>query len=428
MPESRIGIRRYIALIFVFLVLASLFVAQPGVLTSNVPDDGEPSRAKDVRIVSPNPDSEAKLWPFTSRGKSFDSLTLPINVVVRDHSSRVVSHLRNRRDAEWRNDSQEWQGLGGEDGPTDADEETVQWDNTTGAVRYTYVQAPDSRGGWVTESSQLHDGTYFGSRYHLRLYEGGKGNETWTAIQAHHEHWDWFRLRHSVGSLASAQYYLDSQFYGKWYVDEISRKRFANGGISDTDGWVSVVDLRPTSDLYPVTLLWAALLLGSVGVGESIQSSVRDLVSWLSSETTQRGILLGVFLLSLPLVVRRASIVVETTAPTVPVKAIAGVGYLVLVIGLPLAAVVLPEGDQSLDWFGIALLGLGLGFLLDYRSIGVTVLPIMVVLHRLTLLGIVGLLAVGGARQETDGRWNLLVKTGLVLWVSVLVWPLFFSL
>lgn len=429
MPESRVGFRRYVTTILAILLVGALLFAHPGVLVPNSVDDDEESKGPDdVRIVSPHPDSEAKLWPFTSRGKSFDSLTLPINAIVQGRSSRVVSHLQNERGADWRNDTQEWQGIGHEDESTADDDVAIEWHNTTGAVRYTYIDAPGSRGGWVAETAQIHDGSYFGSRYHLRLYEGGTGGDTWTAIQAHQEHWDWFRLRHSVGSLSSAQYYLDSQFYGKWYVENVSRERFANGGIADTDGWVSVVELRAPTDVYPITLLWVALLLGSVGVQQSMRSFVRELLSWLSAETTQRGIALGFLLLSLPVAVRGASIAVETTIPTIPIKAVAGIGYVVLAVGLPLSAVILPTGQQSSDWFGVAILALGLGFLLDYQSIGVTVLPITVVLHRLTVLAVIGLLAVGGVRQQTDGRWNLLVKTGFALWVGVLLWPLFFSL
>ncbi|WP_458207578.1 hypothetical protein [Haladaptatus sp. NG-SE-30] len=426
MPESRIGFDRRAAISVTLLLLVVALIFQPGFLIAQSSDEQNPKDPDEVRMVSPKENSTAELWPFTSRQKSFDSLTLPINAIVQGHSARVKMQLRNQRDAQWNNDSNEWQGIRQEDSPEGSGDSADRWSKTTGAVRYTYIKAPGSRGGWVAETAQLHDGTYFGSRYHLRLYEGGQGNNTWTAIQAHHEHWDWFRLRHSVGSLSKAQYYLDSQYYGKWYVDDISRKRYANGGIIDTDGWVSVVDLRQETDLRPVpAALFGLLLLGSVGIQGSVKESIRELSSLLSNETTQRGGALAVSLFSLPLVVRATSIFVETTFPFVPVKAIAGVGYLTFVIGLPLAAIGLPNGRRSLDWFVVAVVGLGLGFLMDYQSIGVNVLPIAVVLHRIAVLTTVGVMAVGGARQSEDGRWNLLVKAGLVLWVCVLLWGLF---
>jgi hypothetical protein len=427
MPGSRIGVDRRVVTGILLLVLFGLIVVQPGFLAPHSVDETERKEPEDVRLVKPKENSSAKLWPFTSRRKSFDSLTLPINAVIRGHSERVVTQLKTGRGAKWDNQSNKWRGVGDEDEPVVVNDQIVEWRNTTGATRYTYIQAPGSRGGWVTETAQLHDGTYFGSRYHLRLYEAGKGNQTWTAVQAHHEHWDWFRLRHSVGSLSMAQYYLDNQYYGKWYVDDISRERFANGGISDTDGWVSVIELRETSELRPVSLVWVALLLGSVGVQESVLSSLREAESWLSTETNQRGVALTAMLIGLPLLVRSASIFVETTVPAVPVKAVAGVGYLVYVVGLPMAAVGFPKDGRSLDWFGVAVVALGLGFLLDYRSIGVKVLPIAVVLHRLVVLAVVGTFAVGGARQEENGRWNAVVKAALVIWVAVLAWPLFYG-
>lgn len=427
MPESRFGFDRSVAISVAVLLLLVTLVFQPGYLVSTPTEETGQKDPEHVRMVSPKPNSTAKLWPFTSRHKSFGSLTLPINAIVQGHAARVEMQLRNQRDAEWNNETDEWQGIGKEDEPKN-DDGADKWGDTTGAVRYTYLKAPGSRGGWVTETAQLHDGTYFGSRYHLRLYQGGQGNDTWTAIQAHHEHWDWFRLRHSVGSLSKAQYYLDSQYYGKWYVNDISRERYANGGIIDTDGWVSVVDLREESNLRPVAVvLFGLFLLGSVGVQESMLSSIREFASLLSTETIQRGIALVVSLFSLPLVVRATSIFVENSFPLVPVKAIAGVGYLVYVVGLPLAAVSLPNGGRSRDWFGVAVVSLGLGFLFDYQGIGVSVLAIAVVLHRLAVLTTIGLLAVGGVRQEVDGRWNHVVKVGLALWVCVLAWGLFFD-
>ncbi|ODR79314.1 hypothetical protein BG842_09825 [Haladaptatus sp. W1] len=425
MPGSRIGLNRRVATSLIFLILFSLLVVQPGFLSPNPRDEPHPKRTRDVRLVSPNPNSSVKLWPFTSRHKRYDSLTLPINVVVEGPASRVVSELRHRRDAQWNNDSNEWQGVASDEETAGVGKDAVEWHNTTGAVRYTYVQAPGPRGGWMTETAQLHDGAYFGSRYHLRLYEGGKGNGTWTAIQAHHEYFDWFRLRHTVGSLEKAQYHLDGQYYGKWYVDGVSRQRYANGGIIDSNGWVSVVDLRPKTEMGPVPgALIAVLLLGSINLRGSMEDTIRELASRLTRETVRRGIAFSVSLFGLPLFVRSASIAVETAVPSVPIKAIAGVGYLVLGLGLPLAAVSLPNGRQSTDWFAVAILALGLGFLFDYRSIGVNVLPIAVVLHRLAVLGVVGVLAVGGSYQETDGRWNTLVQAGLVMWIAVLVWPL----
>ncbi len=421
MTGSRTRSRRRTVVGVVFLALVTLLVVQPGFFAADPPDSAdEPLRDEmDVRLVSPHPDSDVRLWPFTSRAKSFDSLTLPINVVVRDEASRVISQLRTGGQESWDRDAHEWQGVGDESGSVVTDGSSNAWLDTTGATRYTYVDRPGDSGRWLTETAQLHRGSYFGSRYHLRLYEGGRGDGTWTAIQAHHEHWDPFRLRHTVGSLSIAQHQFERQYYGKPYVTDISRERFANGGIFDADGWVTVIDLRPQS-LAPVGLVF---LGATLAVGAS-RSPFRTLRSALSSSAGQRGVTLGVVLLSLPVVIRNASIAVENTAPAVPVKAIAAVGYLLFAVGLPLAAVLLPTEGHTFDWFGLSVVALGIGFLLDYQQIGIEMLPVTVVLHRLAVLVAVGVLAVGSRRPGAYGRWNVPTVGGALLWVIVLAWPL----
>ena len=118
----------------------------------------------------------------------------------------------------------------------------VAWADTRGATRYIYVET--ERGDrWMTGTEQLHDGAYLGSRLHVRLYEVDGGGGTLTAVQAQHEHWDWFRLRRTVGSVSRGQYAVEQEFYGTGLIRDVSRDRFGNGGILDADDWVTVVDL-----------------------------------------------------------------------------------------------------------------------------------------------------------------------------------------
>ncbi|SFK88869.1 hypothetical protein SAMN04487950_1661 [Halogranum rubrum] len=414
------------AVVTFLVLLLALLVVEPGLVAPHSTEDVTRRGPDDVRLVNPSEESDAQLWPFTSRGRSFESLTLPINAVVRGNTARVVSQLRNQRDSQWEQLDRDWQGVDDEGEPLVVEGTDIAWGETTGATRYTYVSTPNAGGEWVTETAQLHDGTYFGSRYHLRLYEGGTDGARWTAIQAHHEHWDWFRLRHTVGSLATAQHHLETEYFGTAYTADVSRERFANGGISDADGWVSVVDLR---SLASANIVWGALLLsGFAEARNTSQTAIDQLTVWLSDGLGQRSALLFACLLSLPLLVRTLSITGETAVPGLPVKLVAGTLYLCLAVGIPAAALTFPLSGEPFDWAGIAILGLGLGFILDYQSIGIDVLPIAVVLHRLAVLGIVGLIAASASYRTPEERWNRPLKIGLVLWACVLAWPLFIGL
>lgn len=428
MHGSRPRSRRRLVTAVTVVVLLALLVVSPGLVAPHAAEEVPRKGPDDVRLVSVSEESDARLWPFTSRQRSFESLTLPINALVRAESSRVVSQLQRRSGSDWESADDEWQGVGNEAEPVVVEGTDVTWDETTGATRYTYVSAPGSAGGWTTETAQIHDGTYFGSRYHLRLYEGGTGGDRWTAIQAHHEHWDWFRLRHTVGSLSVAQQQFETEYFGAAYTADVGRERFANGGISDADGWVSIVDLRPLSTVGALSV--GLLLFGAIEGRTSAtwRSMVDHVTAVLSDETGQRSVLLFAALLSLPLFVRSAAVFAETAVGVLPVKLVAGTLYLVLAAGVPAVALALPHEGEPFDWAGIAILGLGVGFVLDYQSIGIEVLPIAVVLHRLTVLGVVGFLAAGASRRTAETPWNSSTKIGLVTWLCLLSWPLLVGL
>ena len=432
-------------------VLSALVVALLGLLLVNPtpvaldpgPDSDVPRRGPDdVKLVSPDPDSEARLWPFTSRRRSFDSLTLPINLVFRERVGLVRAQLTSGRDAEFNPVWREWQGVASEgDLPANDGLEFV-WDDTTGSTRYTYVDPPGGRGRWIDETVQFHDGTYFGSRYHVRLYEFAPGRQrgratpssstssdaAWTAVQAHHEYWDWFRLRHTVTSLAKARKHLESQYLRGRYTAEVSREWYANGGVIDADGWVTVVDLRPPSVLS-LSVRWGWLVIGLAAVDRALSARATGPVRrLLGVRTAPRALALAAVLALLPSAVRAGAIAAELSAPWIHVKAVTAVFYLLLAGGLPAAAAVLPKGAHVTDWFALAAVALGAGYLLDFSAIGVTVLPVVVVLHRLLSLVAVGLIASGGARRASGHPRNQYLVIGLVSWIGVLTWPLFVGL
>jgi hypothetical protein len=444
-----------VLVVCVLLVSTTGLPAAPGAVSAQ---DQAPAREQvrgpaDVKIVTVDPESEDRLWPYTSRQRRFETLTLPINVVVRGNDAQVRWFLMTGRDVDWNESEGEWQGIGG--GEVGGDARDLTWYEARGATRYTYIHSPRARqGGWVDESYQLHDGDYFGTRYHIRAYTGGRGNGSWTAIQAHHEHWDWFRLRHTVGSTATARQYVERSFHGSPSVERVARERFANGGISDADGWVTVAVMRRLTPpdpegtetgtgsgigseggrsdgprriadgSFPVPrgLSLSAVLLAGAVLSLRV-TDVRDrLVA--SGEPKRLAALAAVSLLTMPSI-RWLAITVERSVPDLSPKVVAGLGYLVVAVGLPVAVAVLARGMRADRAASLAAAGFGTGVLLDYALLGIAVVPTAAVLHRLTVAFALGVLAAAGARFDADrfGRVRLTAAAALV-WVGVLVWPL----
>jgi hypothetical protein len=166
------------------LVVAGLFGAA-FVDRGPAPDDGPPA---EDQLVSPD-GTASYIWPYTSRSRSVAGRTLAINVVVRGEPGRVRTALQDRSDVNWTT----------VEGDADVTDEVVDqspWRAARGAARYTYVTSdPEVRGEWVRAEYQLGTGAYLGRRVHVRAYPTPSGN--WTALQAHEEYWDWFRLRHT---------------------------------------------------------------------------------------------------------------------------------------------------------------------------------------------------------------------------------------
>jgi len=96
---------------------------------------------------------------------------------------------------------------------------------------------------------QLSTGTYLGSRVHVRAYPAP--SENWTALQAHVEYWDPFRLRHTVTGVAEGGRFVERDLRDEPFVDGVSREYHGLDG-GGSHGWLTVVELAP-----------AALVLGA---------------------------------------------------------------------------------------------------------------------------------------------------------------------
>lgn len=412
--------RRAIVLLVVVVAIGLLVSSFYGVLTeAPTPERGEPNAEE---MIQPG-NSEHFLWPYTSRHRSVEGRTLAINVVIHGEPDHVERALTQTLDGNWtevKGDetiASETENVTDEDGNgtegggnrTDDDDNVTdgnvtdadgsddalapEWRNAEGAARYTYVSTePNASGEWVTADYQLASGTYFGERTHIRAYTSERLN--WTAIQAHNEYWDWFRLRHTVTGVAPGARFVEQDLRDERGVDAISRVYHGLDG-GGSDGWLTVIELTSAMILF----------------GFSIQFGARVVHS--------RDILLPVALAGIVLGVRSFGVGMEATIPGANPKVIAAGLYPVLAFGPPLAVAWLArERPPERAMLGTAA-GLGTGFVVDFGLVGVEMLPMDLVFHRLALIAALALLTLGVARSERStalvggGAWFLALLAAL---------------
>lgn len=562
------GERRGRSLLLGGLLLLSLVLAGPTIASTGGSGQSAGDQAASfaearaegrAHVVAPHPNSSAAIWPYTSRSRSVEGATLPINIVVLADVDVVRSMLIHRPDAQWEDQREGLNGTAGgenvsdvgegnasegggalvpgatatpstsgsegdfatngtstqnsiegvptatfdgtavpttangtpvenggtpyhggtpvENGSTLVANETtsppgtsdgaatrttsgtspapngtttatdyggegplilsglnstgVYWSDATGANRYTYVtNGEPAEGQWIAEADQLHDGDYFGTRYHIRFYRVPDGENSWSALQVHREHFDWFRLRHTVGSLPTAQHYVETQFYNRWYVADLQKHRFAGGGILNYNGWATVVDLRISEDLggslSAAALVFGVVAIGSVGrLGSTID---RDAIEGAVEQVpiNPRTLVASLAVAAVPLLVRVGAIAVEHTRWINSPDVVAGAFFPIVALGPPILAYVLFRGVDPGEAFVAAFVALGVGFLADYAYLGIRVLPIELIVHRAVLLVAVGVVAVAGAvRPDERPLRDPALLTGAFLWVVGLLWALF---
>ena len=366
--------RRTVALLALVVVFGAYLLA--GGVDPNTADRPPETveTVEDDALLRPV-DNSSTLWPYTSRSPSVRDRTLAINLIVHGSPAATRRALTDRSERDWQGTNGTTAAAGAEHYRLTGDE----WGETTGSTRYTYIDTTpdDGAGEWVEPRYQLHVGSYFGSRYHIRAYSAG---DDWTALQAHQEYFDWFRLRHTVTNIDDAARAVEGDFIGQPAVDSVSRTYYGlEGGWSD--GWISEIGLA------------AALLLtiGPPGSRRLLGDSGRTLGRW--ALRNRSGFLLAAGLAGLILGVRAAGIVLEPAVPGSP-QLLAGALYPLLVVGPPALVALLAPRLEGRAAFGFTLVGLGAGFVYDFAAIGLGVLPVSVVLHRLGLVTALGLFAV----------------------------------
>jgi hypothetical protein len=340
-----------------------------------------------------------RLWPYTSSSESFEDRTLVINAIITEDPADARELLGENVEDGWDRTKPTRQPLGAQIQLAESNS-VSSWRHAHGSMRYTYVETGSGDGQWLEQQYQLHVGTYLGSRHHVRAF-APSDESSWTALQAHSEYWDWFRLRHTVTSVRGTADMLESEFQES-DVRTVERRHERNARGLDR-GIVVVVSM-----------------LAPLLVGITSRSEWASLDNVLSKPTT-RDQALVVFGLAagIPLGVRAVGIGLEGAIPLVTPKLFVAVLYPCLAIGLPVA-VAWYAADLP-GWLAApaAAIGLALGFTLEFAMLGL-VPPDGILQHRLLMMGALGTVAAGGG-----DRRSLFTLAGGAVWVWGLVAPLF---
>lgn len=354
------------------------------------------------------------LWPYHSHTPDYRARTLPISVVVYGDAAATERLLVEGDVGEWEEVSDDSEDIDPAEAPPGIDRPSADWDPASGAVRYVYLEPTDGRPShWTGADYQLRDGDYLGSRHHIRAYVDPSDGR-WTAMQTHREHWDWFRLRHTVHSAADSQRHVEEQFLERRYVEDLRREHFGNDIGSDTDGWVTVVELEGWLSLAGV------LLVGLVPI-----TGRRFGLSTEYGDTAARVALLAGSVVAPYLFVRLGAITVERTFPALDPKLIVALFHPVLVVGVPVAAYLAARVLDEILAFAIASLAFIVALFLDYTLLGVGSLPLDTFLYHVGVAVAIGFVAAGASRRARSPDTELgHVRTGVLLWIAVGALPL----
>lgn len=369
-----------------------------------------------VRVI-PLEGDDRQLWLYTSRGYSFEEATLAINVVVYGDPEDVRQRLLEGGGS-WNRTEADEQDVAPDETTSVVNATAVEWETADGADRYVFLMGVQSS-LWLDEDYQVHDGTYLGSRHHVRAYTSPDDGGEWTAMQAHHEHWDWFMGRHIVTSVDESQAYVEQEFANGAGGPEIKRVPVGMQDSPGFDRWLTVIDFRS-----PASQSAAAVLLVVLGTVKARVGDVRATLRANYPAEDARTVFLATGMVGLLAFVRLTGVALER-AVDVPPKVFAFALYPVLFAGLPVAAYLLARQLTRSRAFAGASGGFLAGVLVDYSYLGVTHVPLDVLVHRGALAVALGLVAVGSSRVERraeDGPDH--VRAGVLLWLVATVLPL----
>jgi hypothetical protein len=476
--------RRSIVITGVLLVLAVLLVGGPSlflsVSTSQTATEApsQPTQPKSTPELVTLEDSESSFWEYLSPSKRFQKRS-PINVVVRGDTDDVERVLTEADGGDWAeiNESEEealpdtYSLIDGNEtengtqpipetddepaandsspnatgGEAASDESTgtlpnLNWGQADGGTRYAYVDpGPNESGYWITETRQLEDGDYYGQRYHIRLYESPNEDDDWVAMQTHSEHFDWFTLRHRVHGSQDAQTKVETDFMKHPQVDvqeDVSRIYLDNRNSADADGWATLVELAGLLVVPTLVGVRAGRRGGSASSAteshitdrtpEAIDDHLTDVDRQRLATAADRleagHVLLFFTIVALYLGVRMGGLALERQASFLTPHQIAAILYPVIGVGIPVATYLLARGlTRRLDAAVVAAGSLAVAIWLDYSLLGVTSLPVDVVVQRMLVVVALGLIAGGAAKRAArSGKFNDMLLVGTAMWLLVL--------
>ena len=378
-------------------VFAFALLALSASVAGHAPDDA-PQVAASEPIIEVDGTGD-RLWPFTSRSERFEGRTLVINAIIVEDPQTSRAILGENVEDGWDRTKPTRQPLGAQIRLAESNS-VSSWKHAHGSVRYTYVETKGSKGQWLEQRYQLHVGTYLGSRHHVRAFAPSE-KSSWTALQAHSEYWDWFRLRHTVTDIKGTADMLETEFQDS-DVETVERRYEQNARGLDRGIVVVVGTLLP-------------LLVGITSRND--WASIDDALS--QPETRDQALVVFGLAVGSPLAVRAIGIGLEDVIPLVTPKLFVVMLYPILAIGLPVA-VAWYAADLP-NWLAgpAAAIGLALGFILEFAMLGL-VPPDTILQHRLLMTVALGALAAGGA-----DRRSLFTLAGGAVWLWGLAAPLF---
>ena len=178
--------------------------------------DGEKVRVKLIEIGSDSP----LLWPYTSYIYGIFLKADPVNLIFYNTGSAWdVQH-----------DMKYW-----------LDNE---WEPAEGWIQYTYIGTTNSGANWRKHDYQLQKGSYWTTRHHIRIFDGGTDPDwadEWSDANVHYERWT--GTGHQIISYEYAENFVKNDFADEEFVGNIWYTDLDNDDKGDNNGLAPVIEL-----------------------------------------------------------------------------------------------------------------------------------------------------------------------------------------